>query len=387
MPGPPFWPSAAPKPSPTWAIFGTVIHRPLLAVHRNWTVVHSFRQIKTWRCSFPPPLVTAVWLGLGGFGATATACRHRLALACAPPVLSGQPRHSGAFLFSTSATMRGEERRGGRLLFYVLPRCIGVVAVAIVGDERGHRRRKAAAALSPPFLSCFPSLSSLALQPQEPEEEGGGAATIPLVGVRVPREGERTAVERFHYGAFCLDARAGKTAASFGSICLAALRRCYHSNAFTACRSINVANKLNPTFVYPLLERFFKYQVTARFYPKYNNETVAYANERTIEHTINWQEGYYNQPTYTKSRATVVDEITSNLVIPIIGEANLEAYRAGFNDSQSDHAARISFKNGCARGVTGTPNFFVNGIPLSDSGSPLDYNKWISILDPLVGKM
>ncbi|KAF0891180.1 hypothetical protein E2562_006538 [Oryza meyeriana var. granulata] len=130
----------------------------------------------------------------------------------------------------------------------------------------------------------------------------------------------------------------------------------YHSNAFISCRSIHAVNKINPSFVYPLLEKFFKYQ-----------------------------EGYYNQPTYGKTRATVVAEVTNNLVAPIIGEANLAAYKAGFNDSQSDQDSRISFKYGCARGVTGTPYFFVNGIPLSgDSGSPLDYNKWISLLDPLV---
>ncbi|WVZ84247.1 hypothetical protein U9M48_031299 [Paspalum notatum var. saurae] len=132
----------------------------------------------------------------------------------------------------------------------------------------------------------------------------------------------------------------------------------YHSYAFIACQSIHTVNKLNPSFVYPLLEKFFMYQ-----------------------------EGYYNQPTYTKSRATVVDEIIKNLVVPVIGETNLEAYKAGFNDSQSYQAARISFKNGCARGVTGTPYFFVNGIPINDSGSPLEYNYWMSILGPLVGKM
>ncbi|KQJ81952.1 uncharacterized protein LOC100834992 [Brachypodium distachyon] len=132
----------------------------------------------------------------------------------------------------------------------------------------------------------------------------------------------------------------------------------YHSNAFIACRSIHTVNKLNASAVYPLLEKFFKYQ-----------------------------EAYYNQPTYTKSRETVVAEITNNLVAPVIGEANLAAYKAGFNDSMSDQSTRISFKYGCARGVTGTPYFFVNGIPLGDSGSPVDYDKWISTLDPLVGKM
>ncbi|CAM0907895.1 unnamed protein product [Alopecurus aequalis] len=132
----------------------------------------------------------------------------------------------------------------------------------------------------------------------------------------------------------------------------------YHSSAFIACRSIHTVHKLNTSAVYPLLEKFFKYQ-----------------------------EGYYNQPTYKKSRETVVSEITNNLVAPVIGEANLAAYKAGFNDSQSDQATRISFKYGCARGVTGTPYFFVNGMPLADLGSPVDYNKWISTLDPLVVKM
>ncbi|TVU00074.1 hypothetical protein EJB05_54518 [Eragrostis curvula] len=132
----------------------------------------------------------------------------------------------------------------------------------------------------------------------------------------------------------------------------------YHSNALIGCRSIHAASKLNRSFVYPLLERFFKYQ-----------------------------EGYYDETTYTKSRSTVADEITNNIAVPIIGQANLAAYKTGFNDSQSDQAARISFKNGCARGVPGTPYFFVNGIPLSDSDSPLDFNEWISIFDPLVAKM
>jgi hypothetical protein len=126
------------------------------------------------------------------------------------------------------------------------------------------------------------------------------------------------------------------------------------------------------------------------------------------------------------SRAAVVDELRSNLVVPVIGHDNLAAYNTSFNDWQTDKAATISFKvrtfisviflsfmsitlffanhysifnqiylpfsifisqNGCARGVTGTPDFFVNGIPLSDSGSPLDYNKCISIFHELVGKI
>ncbi|KAL6839795.1 hypothetical protein ACP4OV_030483 [Aristida adscensionis] len=186
---------------------------------------------------------------------------------------------------------------------------------------------------------------------------GGGAA---------PAWGETVVVEAF-LDPVCPDSRDAwpelkKAVEHYGSGVVSVVVHLfplpYHSNAFIACQSIHTVSKLNPAFVYPLLERFFKYQ-----------------------------EGYYNQPTYLKPRAMVVEEITKNLVVPVIGEANLSAYKAGFNDSKSDQAARISFKNGCARGVTGTPYFFVNGIPLIGSGSPLGYNKWISILDPLVGKM
>ncbi|KAK3142948.1 hypothetical protein QOZ80_4BG0354810 [Eleusine coracana subsp. coracana] len=124
-----------------------------------------------------------------------------------------------------------------------------------------------------------------------------------VYGRKSPAWGETVVVEAF-FDPVCPDSRDAwpvlkKAVEHYGSrvsvvVHLSPLP--YHSNAFTACRSINVANKLNPTFVYPLLERFFKYQ-----------------------------EGYYNQPTYTRSRATVVDEITSSIVVPIIGEANLEA--------------------------------------------------------------
>ncbi|CAN6242382.1 unnamed protein product [Urochloa humidicola] len=131
----------------------------------------------------------------------------------------------------------------------------------------------------------------------------------------------------------------------------------YHSYAFIGSRSIHTVNKINSSLVFPLLENFFKYQ-----------------------------EDYYNQPTYKKSPATVFDEITKNIVGPIIGQSKLAAYKAGFNDSRSDQATRISFKYGCARGVTGTPYFFVNGIPLNVSGSPLEYKYWISLLDPLVAQ-
>ncbi|KAF8769589.1 hypothetical protein HU200_006181 [Digitaria exilis] len=186
-----------------------------------------------------------------------------------------------------------------------------------------------------------------------------------VYGGKPPALGETVVVEAF-FDPVCPDSRDSwpalkKIVDHYGgrvSVVVHLFPLPYHSYAFIACQTIHTVNKLNPSYVYPLLEKFFKYQ-----------------------------EGYYNQPTYMKSRATVVDEITKNLVVPIIGETNLPAYKTGFNDSQSGQSARISFKNGCLRGVTGTPYFFVNGIPINGSGSPLDYMHWISILDPLVGEM
>ena len=41
---------------------------------------------------------------------------------------------------------------------------------------------------------------------------------------------------------------------------------------------------------------------------------------------------------------------------------------------------------GCTRGVAGAPFFLVNGFLLPGGGSPIDYNTWTGILDPLVAQ-
>ncbi|CAL9094948.1 DSBA-like thioredoxin domain containing protein [Musa troglodytarum] len=130
----------------------------------------------------------------------------------------------------------------------------------------------------------------------------------------------------------------------------------YHSNAFIACRALHIANKLNASSTYPLLELFFKFQ-----------------------------EKYYNQPTYNLSRASIIKDM-ARLAVAAIGKNSLSTFLSGFNDTRTDSATRISFKYGCSRGVTGTPFFFVNGMPLSQSGSELDYKEWRSIIDPLLEK-
>ncbi|XP_020593127.1 uncharacterized protein LOC110033475 [Phalaenopsis equestris] len=128
----------------------------------------------------------------------------------------------------------------------------------------------------------------------------------------------------------------------------------YHDNSFVACRALHIANTLNVSATYPLLELFFKYQ-----------------------------EKYYNGPTKNLSREAIVDDI-SRLGAEAVGSSLLPEFKNGFIDSHSDSATRTSFKYGCTRGVFGTPFFFVNGFLLPNAGSAIDYETWKSVIERLV---
>ncbi|CAN4105232.1 unnamed protein product [Withania somnifera] len=127
----------------------------------------------------------------------------------------------------------------------------------------------------------------------------------------------------------------------------------YHDNAFISSRALHIINKLNTSATYRLLEAFF-----------------------------DQQENFYGKATFNLSKASVLDEIAKFTSIAI-GNSNSAAIEAGFTDPKTDHATRMSFKYGCVKGVYGTPFFFVNGFPLPDAGSPLDYKAWRDIIDPL----
>ncbi|KAL6995902.1 hypothetical protein U1Q18_006036 [Sarracenia purpurea var. burkii] len=127
----------------------------------------------------------------------------------------------------------------------------------------------------------------------------------------------------------------------------------YHDNSFVSSRALHIVNKLNPSATYDLLELFFSRQ-----------------------------EEFYNQPTFNMSRASTVSCI-ANLATEAIGISYHSAVASGFSDRETDLMTRVSFKYGCSRGVFGTPSFFVNGFPLPDD-SLADYNKWRSIIDPLI---
>lgn len=128
----------------------------------------------------------------------------------------------------------------------------------------------------------------------------------------------------------------------------------YHHNSFTACRSLHIANRINRAYTYPLLDHFFKHQ--ARF---------------------------YNKATLQVSPASIIDKII-HFALETTGNSSLTMFESAFQDTATDMATRISFKYGCSRAVTGTPYFFVNGIPLLKTDETLDYKAWRSIIDPLL---
>ncbi|KAG8377971.1 hypothetical protein BUALT_Bualt08G0089300 [Buddleja alternifolia] len=130
----------------------------------------------------------------------------------------------------------------------------------------------------------------------------------------------------------------------------------YHDNAFISSRALHIVNKLNTSATYDLLEAFFKHQ-----------------------------ERFYRKATFNMSRAAVLDQ-TVKFVTEAVGSSYHSAIKSGFNDSKTDHATRVAFKYGCLRGVYGTPFFFVNGFPLPDAGSALDYKGWRKVIDPLVSE-
>ncbi|KAK3129568.1 hypothetical protein QOZ80_6BG0481760 [Eleusine coracana subsp. coracana] len=129
----------------------------------------------------------------------------------------------------------------------------------------------------------------------------------------------------------------------------------YHTYAFHACRALYIANKLNTSSTYPLLELFFKNQGK-----------------------------FSNSATSSLSSTTVAVEM-SKMAAQAVGNSVSE-FHSGFSDIKTDLAARVSFKYGCTRGVAGAPFFFVNGFLQPGGGSPIDYSTWTSILDPLVSQ-
>ncbi|XP_062097568.1 uncharacterized protein LOC133803514 [Humulus lupulus] len=129
----------------------------------------------------------------------------------------------------------------------------------------------------------------------------------------------------------------------------------YHDNAFVSSRALHIVNDISSHSTFKLLEWFFKYQ-----------------------------ENFYNAQTRNLTRIEVVNEIVESAT-QLLGSSYLGTLESGFNDRKTDLKTRVSFKYSGTRGVYGTPTFFINGFQLPDAGSPLDFNGWKTIIDPLIG--
>ncbi|CAL5063095.1 unnamed protein product [Urochloa decumbens] len=95
----------------------------------------------------------------------------------------------------------------------------------------------------------------------------------------------------------------------------------FHTYAFHACRALYIANKLNSSSTYPLLELFFKNQ-----------------------------EKFYNSAASSLSAPAVAVEM-SKMAAQTVGNSVSE-FLSGFSDRSTDSAARVSFRVSFPRYVT-----------------------------------
>ncbi|KAG6432015.1 hypothetical protein SASPL_103588 [Salvia splendens] len=131
----------------------------------------------------------------------------------------------------------------------------------------------------------------------------------------------------------------------------------YHDNSFATSKALHIANKINSSTTFHVLEAFFHHQ-----------------------------ELFYGKVTFNKSKAAVRERIVDFTAKTLGSSSYRSAVKSGFNDTSIDNENRYAFKYGCVRGVYATPFFFVNGFPLADTGSALNYEGWRRVLDPLISK-
>jgi thiol-disulfide isomerase/thioredoxin len=84
------------------------------------------------------------------------------------------------------------------------------------------------------------------------------------------------------------------------------------------------------------------------------------------------------------SNLTEADVVARLSDIAASAGVSYDVFLAGMKNSDRNMDARISWKYGCSRGVSGTPTFFVNGVPVA-AESWWTVAEWKQVIDPLVG--
>lgn len=147
----------------------------------------------------------------------------------------------------------------------------------------------------------------------------------------------------------------------------------YHHNAFSVAQAaMTVAHALHPSKFQVWMETMYNNQeMYVRFYPSFYHGNSFYS--------------FYNTPTASQSQIQVTQQLKS-LAMKTFPELTLEQWNSGMSGhggTKMDVLTRTAWKYACSRGVTGTPIFFINGVPVS-AQSDWSVQQWIELLDPLI---
>mgnify|MGYP005991106157 CR=1 FL=1 len=93
------------------------------------------------------------------------------------------------------------------------------------------------------------------------------------------------------------------------------------------------------------------------------------------------QESFGYADTVNKTRTEIIQQF-GQLAEKSVG-IPAQSFAAAYADQNLNGAARISWKYGCSRGVSGTPFFFVNGV-LAPADASWSLQQWQALLDPLI---
>jgi hypothetical protein len=105
--------------------------------------------------------------------------------------------------------------------------------------------------------------------------------------------------------------------------------------------------------------------------------TYAYAKQMFLD-----QSTWYNANTMGLSTDDVVKSLAQ--WVESNNFASADDFTKGINDDNLNWDTRVSWKYGCSRGITGTPNILVNGVLISSFDPSWNLTDWESVIDPLL---
>jgi len=126
----------------------------------------------------------------------------------------------------------------------------------------------------------------------------------------------------------------------------------YHHNGFYAAQGLRLINSQAPALTWKFVDLIFDNQ-----------------------------DQFWDGATADNTQNQVISAFGS-LVQKNLGFSSSQ-FVAGMNNDSYNEDARVSWKFGCARGVSGTPTFFVNGILVMADPS-WSLSDWRQVLDPLL---